>query len=298
VCSVLAGIGNGVFHPVDYTLINRKVSAGRLGHAYSFHGITGSLGWALAPAMLVPLAIAFSWRVALMCAGTLAWIVLCVLWLNRRHLEMPPSAPRHAAAQADGNFGFLRIPAVWMCFAFFFFYAVVLSVIQAFAPEAARQLHQVPVALAAVCLTIYMVCSAGGMVLGGFLASDPARCERIVGLGFGIAALVALAIGFAPVPALFVPAMFGAMGFASGIAAPSRDLLVKKSTPENATGRVYGVVYSGLDIGQAISPLFFGALMDHQNYQGVWLGLVIMQAVLITSAFNVRRARRTALAPA
>jgi MFS family permease len=59
-----------------------------------------------------------------------------------------------------------------MCFGFFFFYAVVLSAIQAFAPEAARQLHGVPVALAAMCLTVYMVCSAGGMVLGGFLAAD------------------------------------------------------------------------------------------------------------------------------
>ena len=88
------------------------------------------------------------------------------------------------------------------------------------------------------------------------------------------------------------------MGFASGIAGPSRDLLVKKSTPDNATGRVYGVVYSGLDIGQALAPLFFGALMDHQQYRGVWLGLVFMQAVLIASAFNVRRVRRTALAAA
>jgi FSR family fosmidomycin resistance protein-like MFS transporter len=187
---------------------------------------------------------------------------------------------------------------VWMCFAFFFFYAVVLSVIQAFAPESARHLHSVPVALAAACLTVYMVCAAGGMVLGGFLASDPTRCERIVGVGFGIAALVALAIGFAAVPAAAVPVLFGAMGFASGIAGPSRDLLVKRSTPENATGRVYGVVYSGLDIGQAIAPLFFGALMDARNYQGVWLGLVVMQAVLIASAFRVRKARRTALAPA
>lgn len=41
--SVLAGVGNGVFHPADYTLLNRKVSPPRLGHAYSFHGITGSL---------------------------------------------------------------------------------------------------------------------------------------------------------------------------------------------------------------------------------------------------------------
>jgi FSR family fosmidomycin resistance protein-like MFS transporter len=301
--SIVAGVGNGVFHPVDYTLLNRKVSAARLGHAYSFHGITGSLGWALAPAMLVPLAIAFSWRVALMGAGVLAFAVLAILWLNRPRLALPahvPAQPGPASrvAHAEGNFDFLRVPAVWMCFGFFFFYAVVLSVIQAFAPEAARHLHGVPVALAAMCLTVYMVCSAGGMVLGGFLAADPTRCERVVGVGFGIAALIALVIGFGPVPALAVPALFGAMGFASGIAGPSRDLLVKRSTPENATGRVYGIVYSGLDIGQAIAPLIFGALMDHGRYQGVWLGLVLMQVVLIASAFNVRRVRRTVLATA
>ena len=301
-CSVLAGIGNGVFHPVDYTLLNRKVSAPRLGHAYSFHGITGSLGWALAPALLVPLAIAFSWRTALAAAGTLAFAVLGVLWLNRHRLTLPAAVPAPVtgpgAQRAEGSLDFLRIPAVWMCFFFFFFYAVVLSVIQAFAPEAARQLHGVPMALAALCLTVYMVCSAGGMVLGGFLAADPARCEKVVAAGFGLAALIALAIGVAPIPALAVPALFGAMGFASGIAAPSRDLLVKRSTPANATGRVYGVVYSGLDIGQALSPLVFGTLMDHHQYQGVWLGLVLFQSILIASAFNVTRVRRTALVAA
>lgn len=298
--SVVAGIGNGVFHPVDYTLLNRKVSAPRLGHAYSVHGITGSLGWALAPAMLVPLALAFSWRVALAAAGSLAFGVLLVLWLQRGALALPkPAQPAASTArQEGGSFGFLSIPAVWMCFAFFFVYAVVLSVVQAFAPEAARRLHDVPVALAAACLTVYMVCSAGGMVLGGFLAADPTRCERIVGVGFGLAACVALAIGMAPLPAMAVPVLFGAMGFASGIAGPSRDLLVKRSTPENASGRVFGVVYSGLDIGQALAPLLFGSLMDRGHYAGVWLGLVAAQALLIASAFNVRRARRTALAPA
>ncbi|MBG9387256.1 MFS transporter [Caenimonas aquaedulcis] len=297
--AVIAGMGNGVFHPVDYTLINRKVSPPRLGHAYSFHGITGSLGWALAPAVVVPIAIAYSWQAALMTAGTMSFAVLAVLWLNRSRLELPAAPPKPpGAVQEEGNFDFLRIPAVWMCFGFFFFYAVVLSVVQAFAPEAAKQLHGVPTALAAACLTVYMICSAGGMVLGGFLASNPERCERVVGLGFGAAAAIALLVGLAPVPALAVPALFGAMGFASGIAGPSRDLLVKKSTPENATGRVYGVVYSGLDIGQAIAPLFFGALMDHHQYRGVWLGLVVMQAVLITSALNVRKVRRTALAAA
>ena len=80
----------------------------------------------------------------------------------------------------------------------------------------------------------------------------------------------------------------------SGIAGPSRDLLVKRSTPENASGRVYGVVYSGLDIGQAVSPLICGLMMDHGQYRGVLLGLAFLQAVLIVSAFNVKRVRRTA----
>ena len=296
--SVVAGIGNGVFHPVDYTLLNRRVSAPRLGHAYSVHGITGSLGWALAPAMLVPLAMAFSWRVALACAGGLAFAVLLVLVLNRRPLALPvvvAPASSEGASAAEGSFAFLRIPAVWMCFAFFFFYAASLNVVQAFAPEAARQLHAVPVALAAVCLTVYMLASAGGMVLGGFLAANPARCERIVGVGFGVAASVAVVLALADVPGALVPVLFGVMGFGAGIAGPSRDMLVKRSTPEGSTGRVYGIVYAGLDIGQALSPLLFGVLLDQGRFTAVLLGLAVVQGVLIASAFNVRRVRRTLL---
>jgi MFS family permease len=170
-----------------------------------------------------------------------------------------------------------------------------LGIVQAFAPGAARELHAVPIALAALCLTVYMVCAAGGMVFGGFLAADPTRCERIVGIGFGVAAGVALVLGLGNVPGMLVPALFGLMGFSAGIAGPSRDMLVKRSTPPNASGRVYGVVYAGLDIGQAISPLIFGTMMDHQQYRGIFIGLAIVQAVLIASAFRVGRVRRTAL---
>ena len=334
--AIVGGVGNGVFHPVNYTLLNRKISAHRLGHAYSVHGITGSLGWALAPAMMVALTYAYSWRAAVAAAGVLTLAVLAVLVLNRRKLLLPDAAKSQAvdagtdadadagpdantgvnsnalstpartaapvaAPAAASSFAFLRIPAVWMCFSFFFWYAAALSVVQAFAPEAARQLHNVPVALVALCLTIYMLLSAGGMVLGGFLAADPSRCERIVGASFAVAAAVAvlLALGkFEQWGSWVVPALFGVMGFASGIAGPSRDLLVKRSTPANASGRVYGVVYAGLDIGQAAAPLLFGLLMDNGQYRSVLLGLAVLQAVLIVSAFNVRRVRRTAVAGA
>ena len=325
--AVLAGLGNGVFHPVDYTLLNRKVHKSRLGHAYSAHGITGTLGWALAPLLMVPVALAAGWRTAMLCASALAFAVLAVLWWQRERLALEVAGPLPVVsplpvrrqvgatgatgatgaagaglaapglraapvAAVEGAFDFLRIPAVWMCFGFFFFYAMALSVVQSFAPEAARQLHTVPLPWVALCLSIYMVCSASGMVLGGFLASDPARCERVVGIGMGLAASIALGVAFLPMSPGMVPVMFGLMGVVSGSAGPSRDLLVKRSTPENASGRVFGVVYSGLDIGQAIAPLIFGRLMDLHQYQSIWIGLAAVQLVLIASAFNVRRVRR------
>lgn len=300
--AAVAGVGNGVFHPVDYTLLNRKIDKSRLGHAYSAHGISGTLGWALAPVMMVPLGSHYGWRVALASAAGLAALVWCLVWWHRQRLVLALAAPQTPASvarpAASGDFDFLRIPAVWMCFGFFFCYAGALSTIQAFAPEAARQLHAVPLAWVASCLTVYMLCSAAGMLLGGFLAADAARIERIVGAGMGLAAGVALLLGLVPLPAWGVPLLFGLMGAASGASGPSRDMLVKRSTPDNASGRVFGVVYSGLDIGQAIAPLLFGRLMDGQHYSGVFIGLALVQVLLIGTAFRVRKVRRVALAPA
>ena len=297
--SVVAGVGNGVFHPVDYTLINRRVARQRLGHAYSVHGITGSLGWALAPALLVPSRWPRrgAWRWSSQRAWPSACWRCCGWWRGQLQVDPLPK-PGHAQAASEHSLAFLKIPAVWMCFGLFFFYAGALSIVQTFAPQAARELHAVPAHLVAICLSVYMVCSAGGMLVGGFMARDPQRAVRTVGVAFGLAAMMALAIGFTDLPGFAVPMLFGAMGFVSGTAGPSRDLLVKASAPDNATGRVYGVVYSGLDIGQAVVPLVVGRLMDRGAFSSVWLALALLQGVLIASAFNVRRVRRTQLQPA
>lgn len=286
----LAGLGNGVFHPVDYTLLNRRISAHRLGHAYSAHGITGTLGWAIAPALMTGVALAHSWQAAMASAGVLCLVVLAVLLLNHRrlHLEVKPAGQ----ARSEGNFEFMRLPAVWLCFLFFFLFATVLGVVQAFAPEASRQLHGIALASVALCLTVYMIGSACGMVVGGFLVQDPRRSDKVVAAAFIVAAAVALTLALSPLPDWLVPVMFALMGFASGTAGPSRDLLVKQSTPVNATGRVYGVVYGGLDVGQAVTPLIFGLLMDHGHFRGVLIGLALVQCCLIFSAFKLRSVSR------
>ena len=86
--AALAGLGNSPFHPVDFTILNKRVSHPNIGHAYSVHGISGNLGWALAPVFLAGLTVAFgSWRYAAACAGLCAALVLIVLWLNRSALD-------------------------------------------------------------------------------------------------------------------------------------------------------------------------------------------------------------------
>lgn len=287
----LAGLGNGVFHPVDYTLLNRRVSPHRLGHAYSAHGITGTLGWAIAPGLMTGVAMFHSWQAAMAVAGLVPVAVLVVLWLNhqRLHLDVKPVVQQ---GPSDGNFDFLRLPAVWLCFMFFFLFATILGVVQAFAPEASRQLHDIPLASVALCLTVYMIGSASGMVVGGFLIQDPRRSDKVVAVAFAVAATMALILALSPMPDWLVPVLFAFMGVASGTAGPSRDLLVKQSTPINATGRVYGVVYGGLDVGQAITPLIFGLLMDHGQFRGVLIGLALVQCILIFSAFKLRSVSR------
>ena len=57
--------------------------------------------------------------------------------------------------------------------------------------------------------------------------------------------------------------MFALIGCALGATGPSRDLIVRGATPKGAAGRVYGFVYSGLDLGGIIGPVAFGLLLDH-----------------------------------
>ena len=67
--------------------------------------------------------------------------------------------------------------------------------------------------------------------------------------------------GLARRPAL-LPALCAAAGFASGLTNPSRDLIVRATTPPGSTGKVYGFVYSGLDVGSMVTPVYFGWLLD------------------------------------
>lgn len=313
VSAAIMGVGNGVFHPTDYTLLNKLVSLKRLSHAYSIHGISGNMGWALAPIYAVFIANIFdSWRIAMAASSALVALVLLVVFLNRQFLaetdvehggdivpqkEKASSDSPVLAQPTESALAFLRLPAIWMCLAFFFFFALSNSAIQIYSSVAAQGLFGLSEWLGAFCVTAFMIASAGGMFLGGFLAADPTRCEKIVAAAFTCSVCMALLLVALPLPAVSIPVMFMLMGFSSGIAGPSRDLIVKRSTPPGASGRVFGVVYAGLDIGQSVAPMIYGRLMDHQNYAGLFIAMACVQGILVVgslvAAYKNQRTVRT-----
>jgi MFS family permease len=287
--AAIAGLGNSVFHPADFTILNRRVSVARLGHAFGMHGILGTMGWATAPLFLAGLATAVGWRLALLAAAVSTFAILVLLIANRASLD---TRDAHVAAVGKGTaqgaaLGFLRLPGVWMCFAFFFITSMSLGGIQSFAPSALVELYGVPVTLATSSITAYMVASAGGMITGGFLAARTSHHERIIAGAFAAAGALCVLVASGTVAPTTTIVLLALIGFGSGIAGPARDLLVRAAAPRGATGRVYGVVYSGLDVGMSIAPLMFGAMLDHGHPGWVFVAIGLFQALALFTALGL-----------
>jgi MFS transporter, FSR family, fosmidomycin resistance protein len=305
--AVIAGCGNGVFHPVDYTLINHKVSVPRLPYAYSAHGVTGYLGWAVAPVFMAGIAALADWRIALLCAAVLESLILLVLWFNRGDLIDDAQHRRASAIKAaeeanpgrapQSAFAFLKLTSVWLCWLFFFFSMIAMAGIQSFAPSALNQLYDIPVTTGNFSITLMALGSAAGMIVGGIMAAKLKIPDRIVGTCLFACAVIGLLIGAELVTAALVPGLFFMIGCGLGIAAPSRDMMIRSATPQGVSGSVYGIVYSGIDLGAAVGPLLFGILLDAGKPNSLFLGVAFLQLLLILTAVKVVASNANAAMP-
>lgn len=290
--AALAGMGNAVFHPVDFTILNRRVSPARLGHAFSAHGLTGTIGWAAAPLTMAGIAGTAGWHVAGLVAGIWGFVVLLVVYWQRDLLavdELPLKVGVVHNAPAD--LAFLKIRAVWQCFFFFLLTTMSLGVLQNFSPTILSRLYTLSLAAATSGLTVYMIGSACGIILGGFLAGRRESQLGSIAVALTVAALIASLLASAIPPAWSVLALMAGMGFCGGVVAPSRDLMVRTASMTamgaQGYGRVYGFVYSGGDVGFVLAPLVFGPLMDAGQISSVMVGIALLQTMAIFTALSM-----------
>jgi MFS family permease len=281
--AVLGGLGNSVFHPADFALLNASVEPRRIGRAFSIHGLGGSLGWAGGPAMYFLDSAVGDVNAALI--GAVPGVVLSVLvWIHRRELVDHRIKARHAASQPSPWSLFLQ-PPILLCLAFFALVAASTVGIQQFAVPAFKAMFGVGQSYAAFCLIVFVLGSAGGMLLGGWLADRMRHHERVAAIGLLTAAVFTLPVALGSVSPAVLPFLLVAAGFAGGTTNPSRDMIVRQATPPGASGKVFGFVYSGLDIGSFVAPLVFGSVMNAGNPAAMfWItvGLYVFNAALVS----------------
>ena len=308
--SFFAGLGNAPFHPVDFTILNKRVSQQRIGHAFSVHGLSGNIGWALAPLFMAGITTATgSWRTACFCGAMWALVVLVIMVINRDALDDRADAIKTAdkpaaavAAPQEHPMAFMKLPSVWLCFSFFFWSTCALSAIQTFASPAMQSMYDLPLSVTALIVTGYMLCGAAGMVVGGFLVGRVKRLESVISICMLGSALLLFIVGTGWLPAMVAVVVASLAGLGTGLAGPSRDMLIKRAAPPGATGRVYGTVYSGLDLGFCLAAPVFGYMLDHQMTNAVFYGSAIALMLSVVSAVivgdGISKKGKAALAPA
>ncbi len=227
-----------------------------------------------------------SWRTAYLAAAALYGAILLLLVLQRDKLRTTVVV-RHADLPAEHDLAFLKLPVVWWCFGFFLLSTMTLAVVQSFSVSLLKALHGVGFEAATMTLTAYMLCGAAGILLGGFVAVRTPDSDRVVATCMAVAALFLALCGTGVFGATGTMVVLAATGFAVGIGGPSRDMMIKKATPKGATGRVYGMVYSGLDVGFAIAPLLFGGFMDRGWYSATFFGAAAVMLLSVGAALGV-----------
>jgi MFS family permease len=290
--ALLGGLGNSVFHPADYSIFNASISPGRLGRAYGAHAICGNFGWAVAPTVVVGLSAAAGWRLALVTVGVLGIAAALALSTQSEALDdrrEPAGLRGMPSAGWSGNVKLLMATPILVAFAYFTLLATSLIGIQTFSVSAMVTIYEAPLAFATAALTAFLLGSAAGILVGGFLADRTSRHDVVAGSGMFLGAGATLVIASTAPPLALLPVVMALAGFCLGATSPSRDMLVRAATPPGASGKVYGFVYSGLDLGSSLTPLLFGWLLDRGEPRMVFVASAAFMLLTIATVVQVRR---------
>ncbi len=292
---VFAGLGNAVFHPADYSILAKTIPYQRLGRAFAIHTFSGHLGWAVAPALMGVFAVSIGWRAGVVIVGSAGLVVAALILANRALLhddDDPPDAPRPAARAERGAPGGIRLLMtlpILTCFLFFVLLSTSLSGLGTFLVAALVNHHGITLGAANTALTALYVGSAAGILIGGVIADKTQRHGLVAAVGLTAAAALIVVVGESALPVAGLIALISVAGFASGLVAPSRDLIVRAATPAGQTGKVFAFVSVGLDVGAVITPPVFGWIID--SGEARWL-FWLVAAVLLLAVLTALGARR------
>jgi MFS family permease len=281
----LAGVGNTVYHPADYSLLSHRVPAERIGHAYSVHTFSGMLGSAAAPVSLLLMQSIWGWRGAFIGAAILGFVVAGAIAFVRD--DAPVVAPPRATKnEGPDGWRLLFSTPILLNLAFFALLAMISGGLQNYSVVALGALHGTSIAAANAALTGYLLFAAIGVLFGGVLAVRTARHNLVAAAGLIVTTALAVIIAMLDLGSALLVLTMSVAGLFTGLIMPSRDMIVREVTPPGSFGKVFGFVTTGFNIGGIVSPLVFGAVMDQGRPQLVFLGVAVFSAIAIVTVGN------------
>ena len=289
----VAGIGNTVYHPANYTLLSQHVPSDRIGPAFSVHTFAGMLGSAVAPVSLLTMANVWGWRGAFIGSGVIGFVVALFLLMLRDHpvAKAPAVATRDDSGGTDVGWRLLLSPPILLNLVFFVLLAMISGGLYNYSVVALGALYGTPVTTANAALSGNLLFSAIGVLAGGLLVTRTKRHSLVATLGLTAMTLSVVLIAGVDLSALALIVAMSIGGFFSGLIMPSRDMIVREVTPPGSFGKVFGFVTTGFNIGGIVSPLIFGSIMDHGSPRTVFLLVAAFSLLgIMTVATRPRRA--------
>lgn len=301
VLSVLAGVGNSVFHPCDYSIMNATISEQRIARAFSYHMFGGYVGYVSAPVAMTAIGTSVGWQPAIVIAGAVGLVLFAILWSGSRDFR-DSTHERAESGAAEESFGesirTLTSPPVLLCWSFFFFVAMGQMGLMTFVPTLMKEIYAFELEAAAAFVSVMIGAIMIGVLLGGYLADKLRKPDVIVTVGYCIATLMVTSIWYFELVSWQLFGIFAVIGFMYGVVFPSRELLVRAATPKGASGKVFGFVYSGMDFGAAVTPVLFGWFVDTgvSRYAFLCVAILWVLSIVIMLLTNSATKRRQSLA--
>jgi MFS transporter, FSR family, fosmidomycin resistance protein len=272
---IILGIGNSSFHPADYTILSGSIDDKFMGRAFSIHSFSGNLGNAIAPVVLITITHFYNWRVSLMVSGIAGFLILAGLMSQWKVMAEDTMAAKPKKKKTDATPDpkapqtsweitryILTSPAILFLFMYYCMNTLAGGGLRNFAVAGLVETHNTPSTVANAAFTAFLVANAAGVLVGGWLADLTKRHELVAAFGLGIAAVVMTIMGVFDLPGFLVIGIFAFAGLTNGLIGPARDMLVRRASPKGSMGKVFGFVFSGQTIGQAVAPLLFGFMID------------------------------------
>lgn len=303
----VAGAANAVYHPADYSILNASVAPARMGRAFSIHTSSGMLGNAVAPIGMVFLMTFTDWQTAVILFGVLGIAMAIIVAMNSHLLkERPEPDPRHgasaagereagAAAPAHANTGIKLLFSVPILLGVLFFFGISITGygMNSFGVSTLHTLHETPIAQATTVLTAYLFATPVGVLAGGWVADRIRRRHDVFAASCLV--VVALCVGavaaFQP-PLAVIAVLFTVAGFAGGMVAPSRDMLIRSLSPPGEIAKVFGFVSTGFNVGGFLAPVMFGLLLDYSDPGIVFWTVALVSFATVFTVLSTGRARR------